>query len=37
MEILKRMPNIEPAGNPAWERSNFVNALSSLPVQFSAQ
>lgn len=36
LEILKRMPNLELAGEPQWERSNFVNALSSLPVRFTA-
>lgn len=36
MEILKRMPGLELAGSPEWERSNFVNALTALPVKFSA-
>ena len=35
-EILARLPELELAGDPSRERSTFVNALTSLPVRFTA-
>jgi cytochrome P450 len=33
-EILTRMPNLEPAGEPSWLPSNFIFGPTHLPVQF---
>jgi cytochrome P450 len=33
-EILRRLPNIEPAGEASWMRSNFICGPTHLPVRF---
>ena len=33
-EILTRMPNLEPVGEPSWLPSNFIFGPTHLPVQF---
>ena len=35
-EILRRMPDMELAGPPERLRSNFINGIKHLPVEFSA-
>ena len=34
-ELLKRVPDIEPAGPAAHLRSNFINGIKHLPVKFA--
>ena len=34
-ESLARYPNMEPAGEPTWVVSTFVNQLKSLPVRLA--
>ena len=34
-ETLKRFPNIEPAGSPAFVESMFLNQLKTLPVRLT--
>lgn len=34
-EILRRMHNLRPAGEPERLRSNWANALTSLPIEFT--
>jgi cholest-4-en-3-one 26-monooxygenase len=36
-ELLKRLPDIEQAGDPARLRSNFISGIKHLPVRFSPQ
>jgi cholest-4-en-3-one 26-monooxygenase len=36
-EILKRLPDLELAGEPRRLRSNFVNAWKTIPVRFTAE
>ena len=35
-ETLARYPNMEPAGEPTWVMSTFVNQLKTLPVRLAA-
>ena len=35
-ETLRRYPNMQPAGEPAWVLSTFVNQLKTLPVRLVA-
>ena len=34
-EVLRRMPDLEPAGEPQRLRSNFINGIKHIPVQFT--
>lgn len=34
-EILRRLPDIQPAGEATWMNSNFIYGPTSLPVRFS--
>jgi cholest-4-en-3-one 26-monooxygenase len=34
-EILTRMPDMEPTGEPQRLRSNFINGIKHLPVRFT--
>ncbi len=34
-EILSRMPDLAPAGEPKYLRSNFINGVKHLPVEFT--
>jgi cytochrome P450 len=34
-ELLKRVPDMEPAGDVSRLRSNFINGIKHLPVSFS--
>jgi cholest-4-en-3-one 26-monooxygenase len=34
-EIAQRLPDIRPAGDPQYLRSNFIGAVKELPVQFT--
>ena len=36
-EILRRLPDIEPAGPVARLRSNFLNSIKSMPVRFTPE
>ena len=36
-ELLRRLPDIEQAGEPARLRSNFISGIKHLPVRFSAR
>jgi len=36
-EILRRLPDIEPAGSVARLRSNFLNSIKSMPVRFTPE
>jgi cytochrome P450 len=35
-ETLRRYPNMQPAGEPTWVLSTFVNQLKTLPVRLAA-
>jgi cytochrome P450 len=35
-EVLRRLPDIEPAGEPSWLASNFISGPKHLPVRFTA-
>lgn len=34
-EVLTRLPDLEPAGEPSWLPSNFVSGPASMPVRFT--
>lgn len=34
-EIITRMPDLEPAGDPKWMQSNFIFGPTTLPVSFT--
>ncbi len=36
-ELFRRLPDIEPNGEPRRLRSNFVNGIKHLPVRFTPE